>query len=111
MQRNKENFPLNSKCLTSNIIYRADITTTHEHKFYFGTSETTFKQRHSNHSRDIKYIKYQHSTELARYLWQLKNNSITYDIKWAIASKVHGYASSLKCKLCLIEKYIILFTL
>ena len=94
--------------MASNIIYRADITTTHEHKFYFGTSETRFKQRYSNHSRDIKYINYQHCTELAKYLWQLKNNNITYDIKWSIASKVYGYASSLKCKLCLMEKYWII---
>ena len=66
--RNKENCPLNGECVTSNIIYCANITATRKPKFYFGTSEITFKQRHSNHSHDIKYIKYQHSTELAKYL-------------------------------------------
>ena len=106
--RNKENFPLNGECLTPNIIYRADITTTNEHKFYYGTSQTTFKLRHNNHSRYIKYVKYQNCTELAIYLWQLKSNSISYDIKWAIASKVYGYANSLQCKLCLMEKYWII---
>ena len=41
--RNKENCPLNGECVTSNIIYRANIITTHEHEICFGTSETTFK--------------------------------------------------------------------
>ena len=106
--RNKENCPMNGECLTTNIIYRPDITTTNEHKFYYGTSQTTFKLRHNNHSRDIKYVKCQNCTELAKYLWQLKNNNISYDIKWSIASKVYGYANSLQCKLCLMEKYWII---
>ena len=106
--RNKENCLLNGECLTPNIIYRADITTTNEHKFYYGTSQTTFKLRHNNHSPDIKYVKYQNCTELAKYLWQLKNNNISYDIKWSIASKVYGYANSSQCKLCLMEKYWII---
>ena len=49
--RNKDNFPLDGECLTPNIIYRPDITTDNDHKFYCGTSETTFKHRHSNHTR------------------------------------------------------------
>ena len=106
--RNKENCPLNGECLTPNIIYRVDITTTNEHKFYYGTSQTTFKLRHNNHSCEIKYVKYQNCTELAKYFWQLKNNNISYDIKWSIASKVYGYANSLQCELCLMEKYWII---
>ena len=45
---------------------------------------------------------------MAKYLWQLKNNNISYNIKWTIASKVYGYANSLTCKLCLMEKYWII---
>ena len=103
--RNKDNCPLDGECLTPNIIYRADITTDNDHKYYYVTSEATFKHRHSNHTRDFKHVKYQHSTELAKYIWQLKNNNFNYSIEW---SKVHGYANSLLCKLCLIEKYWII---
>ena len=88
--RNKTNCPLNGKCKITNIIYGADITTANDHKFYYGTSETNFKQRRNNHSRDFKHLKYQHCTELAKYIWQLKNNSICYNIKWSIVSKVYG---------------------
>ena len=99
--RNKDNCPLDGECLTPNIIYRADITTDNDHKFYYGTSETTFKKRHSNHTRDFKHVKYQHATELAKHIWQLKNNNFNYSIKWLIASKVCGHDNSLSCKLCL----------
>ena len=104
--RNKVNCPLDGECLTPNIIY--DITTDNDHNFYYGTSEPIFKHHHSNHTRDFKYVKYQHVTELAKYIWQLKNNNFNYSIKWSIASKVYGYANSLSCKLCLMEKYWII---
>ena len=96
--RSKNNCQLDGECLTPNITYRADITTDNDHKFYYGISEITFKHRHSNHTGDFKHVKYQHATELAKYIWQLKNNNFSYNIKWSIASKVYGYANSLSCK-------------
>ena len=41
--RNKDNYPLDGECLTPSIIHRADIATDNDHKSYYGTSETTFK--------------------------------------------------------------------
>ena len=79
--RNKENSQLDGECLTPNIIYRVDITTDNDHKFYYGTSETIFNHCHSNHTRDFKHVKYQHAPELAKYVWQLKNNNLNYSIK------------------------------
>ena len=73
--RNKDNCPLDGECLTPNIIYYADITTDNGHKFYYSTSETTFKKRHSNHTRYLKRGKYQHATKLAKHIWQLRNNN------------------------------------
>ena len=72
--RNKDDCPLDGECLTPNIIYRAG-------KFNYGTSEMTFKKRHSNHTRDFKHVKYQNATELTKYIWQLKNNNFNYGIK------------------------------
>ena len=42
----KENYPLNNKCLTPNIIYEAKISnnTNDEHKKYLGAAETSFKE-------------------------------------------------------------------
>ena len=106
--RNKNNFPLDGECLTPKIIYRADIITDNDHIFYYGTSEATFKKRHSNHIHDFAHVKYQHATELAEYIWQLKSNNFNCSIKWLITSKVYVHANSLLCKLCLMEKYWII---
>ena len=62
----------------------------------------------TNHTRDFKHVKYQHATELAKYIWQLKNNNFNYSIKWSIPSKVYGYANSFSYRLCLMEKYWII---
>ena len=105
---NKDNCPLDGEWLTLNIIYLADITTDNDHKCYYNTSETTFKKRHSNHTRYFKHVKYQHATKLAKHIWQLKNNNFCYSIKWSITSKVGGQANSLSCKLFLMEKYWII---
>ena len=64
--RNKDNCPLDDECLTLSIIYNADITIDNNHKFYYGKSEATFKHHHSNHTRDFKHVKYQHSGEVAK---------------------------------------------
>ena len=110
-RRNKDHCPFDGECLTPNIIYPGDITTDNDHKFYYGTSEATFKKRHSNHTRDFKHVKYQHATEPAKHIkdmWQLENNNFYYSIKWWIASKVYGNANPLSCKLCLMEKHWII---
>ena len=49
------------------------------------------------------------STELFKYIWELKDNSIEHNLKWCIASKAHPYVcGSRKCDLCLAEKLTII---
>ena len=73
-------------------------------KFYFGLADTTFKERCRNHIRDFKHGKYENSTELAKYIWQLKRDNISFSVKWTIITKVYGSPNPLLCKLCLTEK-------
>ena len=67
--RKKDSCPLNGKCLTPKVIYRADASNeaNNNQKFYFDFAETTFKERYNNHQRDVKQIKYQYNTELTKY--------------------------------------------
>ena len=104
--RKEDECPLNGKCVTPKVIYRADVTnkTNNGQKFYFGLAETTFKERYNNHKWDVKHIKCQNNTELTKYIWNLKNNNIKYTIKWKIIDKVYGNANLAMCKLCLMEK-------
>ena len=45
------------------------------------------------------------STELSIYIWELKNSSLNYDLKWYIAHKAQPYTGDTrKCNLCLTEK-------
>ena len=76
--RSKESCPLQNQCLTPKIIYRADIEndTNSETKFYFGLTETPFKDQFGNHTRDFKHKTCSKSTELSKYMWDLKDRGI-----------------------------------
>ena len=68
--------------MTPKVIYRADVSNeaNNDQKFYFGLAETIFKERYNKHKRDIRHIKYLYNTELTKYIWNLKNNNIKYNI-------------------------------
>ena len=49
------------------------------------------------------------STELSKYIWNLKNNNISYSIKWKILKRAKSYNNASKrCNLCIWEKYFII---
>ena len=106
--RRKEQCPLQGNCLTDNIVYRADVTTTDtgETKQYIGMTANSFKERYRNHIKDSKYS---NETELSKYVWELKSNNQSFDIKWAIVKRAAAYTSGAKrCNLCLEEKLCIM---
>ena len=110
--RTKESWPLQKQCLIPKIIYQADVEndTNSETKFYFGLTETPFKDRFGNHTRDFKHKTYSKSTELSKYIWDLKDRGINPIVKWSIVEKIHSNTKINYCKLCLLEKlYIIDF--
>ena len=64
--RVKNECSLNGECQTPSVIYRAYVVKNSNdgEKFYFGLTDNTFKEKHSNHNRDFKHEKYENSTEL-----------------------------------------------
>ena len=106
----KNECPLNGECQTSSVIYRTDLVNDYndEEKLYFGLADTTFKERYRNHIRDFIHEKYENSTELAKFIWQLKRDNISFLVKWTIITKVYGSPNPLLCKLCLTEKLSII---
>ena len=56
-RRNKSNCPLEKKCLTPKVIYQAGVTNDvdDEYKFYYGLTETSFKERFRNHTKSFNY--------------------------------------------------------
>ena len=71
--------------VTPSIVYRAIVSAIHKSdKKYFGISETPFKDRYNNHTRDFRHKEYVNSTELSKYIWKLKDEGETPSITWNI---------------------------
>jgi len=105
--------PLQGRCLTKSSVYQATVTTTNITKpaqNYIGLSETTFKERYSNHKCSFQNSTKRNNTELSKYIWQLKDANINFDINWKILKTVPAYQPGAKhCNLCLWEKFYIVY--
>jgi len=111
--RSQRNCPLDNKCLTTSLIYNAQVTSTTSNqtttKNYIGLTEGTFKQRYTQHKSTFTHRKLSNSTELSKYIWQLKDSNINFTTKWSIIARARPYNNSSKrCDLCLAEKLYII---
>jgi hypothetical protein len=110
--RVKNDCPMDGKCLSESVVYRADVTATgtvQESKFYNGATGNTFKERYNNHKASLSHVKNKESTRLSMYVWELKEKGAHYNIKWSIIKKVPAYKpGDRECRLCLAEKMTIL---
>ena len=106
----KINCPLDNVCLSTEIVYQADVSSTDgATKHYIGLTEPTFKKRLYNHRKSFKNREYEHETTLSTYIWQLKDKNIGYSIKWKLLKQSRAYSPiTQKCHLCLDEKLLIL---
>jgi hypothetical protein len=111
-KKEKPNCPLQGNCLAASIIYKAEVKVTNEPtntKAYIGLTELTFKKRYYNHVQSFKKEAKKHSTELSRYVWQLKKKKKPHTISWSIVTKARPYSNgSKRCDLCLTEKLAII---
>ena len=72
------------------------------------SSEDEFKTRYNNHTISFRNIGYEKKTELSKYVWNLKDKSEDFTIKWSVAAKASPYTcGSKRCDLCLTEKLFI----
>ena len=107
----KTECPLNKKCLSGYLVYNAlvDWLVTNKTKHYYGTCEKKFKERYNNHITSFRNKNKEKSTELSKYISELKDNNTQHNSKWCIASKAHPYIwGSRKRGLCLTEELIIM---
>ena len=109
--RKPELCPLDGRCLTSKIVYKATVETegTPAPKVYIGSTETPFKQRYANHLMSFRHERYKNRTELSKYIWDLKREGKTFRVGWDILRKTPAYSNlSKRCDLCLTEKLMII---
>ena len=107
----KKPCPLDNKCLTPSIIYKAQISKNTKHKKYLDAAETLFKERYSNHTQDLKHKNYMECDELSEYTRSLKNQGMTPIVKWRIVKKINSKVSPNYCKLCWVEIFFIIKSL
>ena len=110
--RNRNDCPLNNKCLEKSMIYQASVTRLDNNKTetYIGLCETDFKARYSNHKASLRHSTKRNTTELSKYVWTLKDNNIDHTITWTKLTSATPYNNNNKrCNLCLHEKYYILY--
>lgn len=106
----KEQCPVENKCLTKNIIYKATTNSNipnYERKVYIGLAATTFKQRYANHKKSFNTAKYKKDTELSKEVWRIKDKNYTPLITWKIIRQCNELvpnSKAIKCNLCLAEK-------
>ena len=103
--------PVGEQCLVSDVIYQATVTRedSGHSESYVGLSGGPFKSRYRVHKGNIRN-RDEKGTKLSKYIWELKNQNIGYELKWKYLAKSSSYnPSSGKCNLCIKEIYFIMF--
>ena len=104
----KSSCPLDGKCLTKCVVYKAKITeaTSNNQETYIGLTENEFKTRFNLHKSSFKLENKRTSTTLSDHVWKFENKDINFNIKWEVFKKVKPFAPS--DKVCLQEKLSLL---
>jgi len=98
--RKKDQYPLDGKCLTQNVVYEATFTTQTSSDSYVGFT-TNFKECYRNHTASFQHQNKTNETELSKHIWTLKDNNKPFTIKWRIIKQCRPYSNiSNKCNLC-----------
>ena len=107
--RNKSACPMDGKCRSKSVIYKCVAVVPNERKVYLGLTEDEWKKRYYNHTQSFRNEKYQKSTTLSNYLWELKSESGEIpELIWSIEKSIPAYSNTTKrCLLCLHEKLAI----
>ena len=90
----KSKCPLDGECRTQNIIYQATVESSKENQTYIGLTSTEFKARYANHKASFEHKEKRNSTELSKYIWQLKEQNVTFKIKWKTVGQAKPYVNT-----------------
>ena len=104
-----ENCPLNGKCNTCSLVYKATVVDEdNESSEYIGLTSNSFKKRYDQHASSFNNAYKANVTGLSKHVWSLKNQNVSFNIRWEIAALAQPYNTESKtCHLCLTEKTLI----
>ena len=104
--------PLEGQCLVDKVVYQATVEEDNNVNTYTGLTVNTFKQRYYGHTSSFRHrpTDNKKSTTLSTHVWNLKDSDKQYNIKWNIIDRASEFNPvTRKCRLCLKEKYYIIF--
>ena len=93
--RKKPDCPLQGKCLQTNVIYQATVTSETTTETYVGLA-TNFKERYRNHKTSFRHSHRRSETELSKYVWNLHDAKKPFQIKWKFSRNVNPIATLAK---------------
>ena len=76
--RSPSSCTMKGQCLRESIIYQATVTTNESRETYIGLTKNTFKERFNGHKTTFKNASKRNSTELSKYIWNLKDQRKDY---------------------------------
>ena len=101
----KSECPLQQKCLTKNVIYKAVVTTSSDEKHYVGSTGRTFKERYAGHKYSLRHKASENSTELSKYVWKQRSKGEEPSIRWSILHKLKEPKGPQRiCSICNLER-------
>ena len=105
----KDQCPLNGKCLTENLIYKATVSSSSGMMEYLGSTGQTFKKRYYGHKSSITRREKRLETKLSDYVWKIKDNNETPHIDWSIVHAIGPKSNTLQrtCSTCNLERIAI----
>jgi len=111
-RRYRGNCPLGGECLSPNVLYEAQLSSTERNyteRVYKGITEPVFKTRLGDHEKDFNNRRYIDATELSKEVWNIKDKGYEYSITWRLVKQCPSYNPvNKRCILCLSEKLDIL---
>ena len=84
--------PLQGKCLTRDVLYKATVTADQEPTMeYFGITATEFKTRFANHTSSFRNAQYSQATTLSSYFWKMKEQGKNPSVSFKIHKVVNSF--------------------
>ena len=75
-----------------------------------GVTEPPWKKRYGSHKSNMKHSDQRVASSLAGYVWKLKDEGREHNVRWKIIQQHSTYNPTTNaCRLCLSEKYTIMF--
>ena len=103
--------PLQGGCLVDKVVYRAEVKQENGTvNTYTGMTGNRFKDRFYKHNDTIEDEHHNNHTTLSHHIWDLKRKKLNFEPKWKIIDRGNVFdPTTRKCRLCLKEKYYIIF--